>query len=92
MNLYDHGQAEQILERAARRIHSQLASLDASAAAVGEMSLAKADGKFASLLEAILRQAVTMFDAPQLIRAACDELGYVKPPDEEPSDIAGELG
>ena len=81
-----HPQGAALLAAARRRLLSQMGSLDASAAAVAEMSRHKADGKFFDLLEQILRECATGFDPDVLLEQACARLGYPNEPDEPAAD------
>lgn len=85
----DHRQGEQILAAARRRLQSQLRSLDPVTSASAEMSLAKGDGKFFQLLEDLLRECVTIFDADELVTRACAQLGHMAPPPDP--DPAGQV-
>lgn len=58
------------------RLLAQMHSLDPTIAANAEMSTAKSDGRFFNVLQDVFTECVTLFDPDELIRRACDKLGF----------------
>jgi hypothetical protein len=69
-------QAAQLLAAVRGRLLAQMHSLDPTTAASAEMSKAHADGRYFEVAQAIFGECVVLFDADQLIRLACEALGY----------------
>jgi hypothetical protein len=69
-------QSEQLLAAVRGRLLAQMHSLDPSIAASAEMSKAHAGELYFKVAEAVFGECVTLFDADQLIRRACQKLGY----------------
>lgn len=69
-------QSAQALAAIRGRLLAQVHSLDPSTTASALMSEAKADGKFFRVVEDVLGECVTLFDADELIARACQKLGF----------------
>lgn len=65
---------EMIRAIAQRRLRQHMGSLDPSMIATAEMSHHKQPGKFAEVLEEVLRHAITNFDAEPLVAEAMNAL------------------
>lgn len=69
-------QREQAYAAIRGRLLAQMHSLDPTIAASVEMSSAKAGERYFRVLEDVFTECVTLFDPDELIRRACDKLGF----------------
>lgn len=69
-------QSAQLLAAVRGRLLAQMHSLDPTTSASAAMSNAHASGQYFEVAQALFGECVTLFDVDELIRRACQNLGW----------------